>query len=244
MKVIGIIPARYSSTRLPGKPLKNICGKPMIQHVYENALKSKYLDTLIVATDDERIIKAVRGFGGVAQLTSSSHETGSDRIAEVAQKIECDVVVNIQGDEPLIKPEIIDEITQELLSDQDVVMSTGCYQIQEEEMFTNPNVVKVVCDINNDAMFMSRSMIPYPRNHDKLSVFEHIGIYVYRKDFLMKYITLADTPLCATESLEQLKVMENGYKIRVVKTKFDYDALSVDTQEDLDRVISIINNRK
>jgi len=240
MNIIGIIPARYNSTRLPGKPLKDICGKPMIQHVYENALKSELLSRVIVATDDKRIVEAVTGFNGEVMMTSANHKSGSDRIAEVAQNIDCDIVVNIQGDEPLIMPEIIDEIANELVVDQTVIMSTGSYQIQEEELLNNPNVVKVVTDINSDALYFSRSLIPYPRNNDKIDVYEHIGVYVYRKDFLMRYITLNDTPLSTTESLEQLKVIENGYKIRVVKTKFNYDALSVDTQEDLEEVIRII----
>jgi 3-deoxy-manno-octulosonate cytidylyltransferase (CMP-KDO synthetase) len=243
MKVLGIIPARYSSTRLPGKPLKDICGKPMIQHVYERACEAKLLDKVIIATDDERIVDAVKAFGGLAMMTSSGHNTGSDRIAEVAREVECDIVVNIQGDEPLILPEIIDEIADELVRDGSLVMSTGCYRITGSQMFEDPNVVKVVCDRNGDAMFFSRSLIPYPKNRDTFEAWEHIGVYAYRKDFLMTYITLEDTPLSTTESLEQLKVMESGYKIRVVKTKYAYNALSVDTQEDLNRVIEILKAR-
>jgi 3-deoxy-manno-octulosonate cytidylyltransferase (CMP-KDO synthetase) len=240
MKVLGIIPARYNSTRLPGKPLKDICGKPMIQHVYERTSRANLIDRVIIATDDIRIVDAVHGFGGEAMLTSVKHNSGSDRIAEIAKDIDCDIVVNIQGDEPLIMPEIIDEITNVLVKDSNLVMSTGSYQIHGEEFFNNPNVVKVVCDENNDALFFSRSLIPYPRNEEFLKVYEHIGVYVYRKDFLLKYISFEDTPLSKTESLEQLKVMEKGFKIRVVKTKYNYNALSVDTQEDLDMVIKIM----
>jgi len=239
MRIIGLIPARYSSTRLPGKPLKDICGKPMIQHVYERACESGLIGRVIVATDDERILNAVESFGGEAMLTSSRHSTGSDRIAEIAERIDCDIVVNIQGDEPLIQAEIIDEIAGELVSDRSLVMSTGSYKISEED-FSNPNVVKVVCDENSNALYFSRSLIPYPKNKDGLEVFEHIGVYAYTKAFLMKYISFENTPLSETESLEQLKVLEKGYKIRVVRTKYNYNALSVDTQEDLDRVISII----
>ena len=242
MKTIGIIPARYGSSRLPGKPLKDILGKPMIQHVYERASKARRIDELIVATDDQRIVDAVEAFGGKAMLTSRDHPTGSDRIAEVARRYECDNVVNIQGDEPLIMPEIIDEITDALISDPSLVMATGCYQISEE-LYHNPNVVKVVFDKDNFAMMFSRSLIPYPRKADHLAVYEHIGIYAYTRDFLMKYITLPQTPLSTAESLEQLKVMENGYRIKVVPTKFGYNALSVDTQEDLDEVIRILRER-
>lgn len=242
MKTIGIIPARYGSSRLPGKPLKDILGKPMIQHVYERACQAKLLDAVIVATDDQRIVDVVESFGGKAMLTSKDHPTGSDRIAEVARNYDCENVINIQGDEPLIMPEIIDEIAEALISDKTQVMATGCYQVREE-LYHNPNVVKVVFDQNHDAMLFSRSMIPYPRNPEGLAVYEHIGIYAYTKEFLMKYITLPNTPLSAIESLEQLKVMENGYKIKIVPTRFNYDALSVDTQEDLDEVIRIMKER-
>ncbi|MBR1455559.1 MAG: 3-deoxy-manno-octulosonate cytidylyltransferase [Oscillospiraceae bacterium] len=242
MKTIGIIPARYGSSRLPGKPLKDILGKPMIQHVYERASRAKRIDELIVATDDERIVAAVEAFGGKAMLTAKDHPTGSDRIAEVARRYECDNVINIQGDEPLIMPEIIDEITEALISDPSLVMATGCYQIPEA-LYHNPNVVKVVFDREGYAMMFSRSLIPYPRKAEGLAVYEHIGIYAYTRDFLMKYVTLPQTPLSTAESLEQLKVMENGYRIKVVPTKFGYNALSVDTQEDLDEVIRIMKER-
>lgn len=240
MKTIGIIPARYGSSRLPGKPLKDICGKPMIQHVYERACLSELIEKVVVATDDRRIVDAVLGFGGEAVLTSSSHVSGSDRIAEVARDIDCEIVVNIQGDEPLIQPQIIDEITRELAMNPDVVMATGCYQILDQEMYNNTDVVKVVLDKNNDALYFSRSLIPYPRNKASFAAYEHLGIYVYTKEFLMKYIMLDNSPLCETESLEQLKVLENGYKLRVVKTKYDYNGISVDTQEDLDRVKELL----
>jgi len=242
MKILGIIPARYDSSRLPGKPLKDICGKPMIQHVYERATQSRLIEKVIVATDDVRIVDVVRAFGGEAVLTSKSHPTGTDRIAEVAKNYDCDIVVNIQGDEPLILPDIIDEITDALVNDKRQVMATGCYKIGEE-LYDNPNVVKVVCDLAGNALMFSRSLIPYPRNKELFEAFEHIGIYAYTKAFLLKYITLPNTPLALTESLEQLKVMENGYKIKVVRTKYNYDALSVDTQEDLEEVIRIIHRR-
>ena len=239
MNVLGVIPARYSSTRLPGKPLKDICGKPMIQHVYERTCESELLDRVIVATDDDRIVNAVNEFGGEAVLTLSDHKSGSDRIAEVAENIDCNIVVNIQGDEPLIQAGIIDEITRELVNNESLPMSTGCYRISEADYY-NPNVVKVVRDKNGNALYFSRSLIPYPREAADHKVYEHIGVYAFRKEFLMKYITFESTPLFESESLEQLKVLENGYRIRVVETRFDYNALSVDTEEDLERVIRII----
>jgi 3-deoxy-manno-octulosonate cytidylyltransferase (CMP-KDO synthetase) len=241
MKTIGIIPARYGSTRLPGKPLKDICGKPMIQHVYERACRARSLDRVIVATDDVRIADVVRSFGGEAELTRADHPTGSDRVAEIAKKHDCGIVVNIQGDEPMILPEIIDEIAAALIGDPSLVMATGCFRITGESMLHDPNVVKVVTDIHSNALYFSRSLIPYPRNEETFEAFEHIGIYAYTKDFLMKFITLPAAPLSSTESLEQLKVMEHGYKIKVVRTAFPYHALSVDTQEDLDEVIRIFS---
>lgn len=244
MKIIGIIPARYGSSRLPGKPLKDICGKPMIQHVYERACECKLLDAVIVATDDQRIVDVVEAFGGKAMMTSVNHQNGSERIAEVAQAYDCDIVVNIQGDEPLIQPEIIDEIVEALIANEDVPMSTGCYKLPDDDsLLQNENVVKVVFDRNERALYFSRSLIPYPRKKDTFAAYEHIGIYAYRKDFLMKYITLPNTPLQETESLEQLKVLENGYPIQVVPTKFNYNALSVDTEEDLNMVIRLYKEK-
>jgi 3-deoxy-manno-octulosonate cytidylyltransferase (CMP-KDO synthetase) len=240
MTTIGIIPARYGSSRLPGKPLKMICGKPMIQHVYEQAMQATTLDRVVVATDDQRIVAAVEAFGGEAFLTSLDHKTGSDRIAEVAAHMECDIVVNIQGDEPLISPEIIDEFVQEILHDPKLVMVTGCHEIHDEQALQNPNVVKVASNLQGFALLFSRSLIPYPRYTQRFAAYEHIGIYVYTKDFLMTYITLEETPLAATESLEQMRVLEHGYAIKIVKTRFPYDALSVDTQEDLEHVERIM----
>ena len=240
MNILGIIPARFGSSRLPGKPLKDICGKPMIQHVFERAAQAKTINRLIVATDDQRIVDVVTSFGGEAFLTSKDHKTGSDRIAEVAKNIDCDFVVNIQGDEPLISPEIIDEFVEEQLKNPNIGMITGCYQILDERLYENPNVVKVVTDKDGYALMFSRSLIPYPRNREQFAVYEHIGIYVYSKAFLLLYKDLPETPLSYTESLEQLKAMENGYRIKVVTTKHPYNALSVDTIEDLHEVERIM----
>lgn len=243
MKTIGVIPSRYGSTRLPGKPLKDICGKSMVQRVYEAVKESLLLDDVMVATDDERIVDAVRDFGGKAVLTSPDHPNGTSRIAEAVGAMDVDLVINIQGDEPFIKPVMIDELLEVMMADSQISMATLCYQLTDPATFTNENVVKVVSDINGNALYFSRSMIPFPRKADILNVYEHLGIYGYTKDFLKKYISLEDTPLSITESLEQLKVLEHGYKIYVVETKHEYHALSIDTQEDLEEARRIIQNR-
>jgi 3-deoxy-manno-octulosonate cytidylyltransferase (CMP-KDO synthetase) len=235
VRVVGVIPARYASTRLPGKPLQEILGKPMVQHVYERAARSKTLGEVIVATDDERIATAVKGFGGRAVLTSADHATGTDRVAEVARGLEVEIVVNIQGDEPFVHPGMIDEVVQPLLDDPALPMCTSMHEIADPADFSNPNVVKVVVDLAGNALYFSRSLIPYPRKKDGHRVFEHIGMYAYRKEFLLQYADMPQTPLEKLESLEQLRVLEHGYRLRVVETRQDYIPLSVDTQEDLER---------
>lgn len=235
MKVIGIIPARYKSTRLQGKPLKEICGKPMIQWVYESASKSSILDDIIVATEDSRVKETVEKFGGKAVLTSPTCATGTDRVEEVARDLNVQVVVNIQGDEPFINSKMIDEVAEVLLENQNIPMATLMHEITNKEDFHNPNVVKVVRDNFGFALYFSRSLIPYPRYTEGHRVFEHIGIYAYQKDFLLKYVKLEPTPLEKSESLEQLRVLANGYKIKVVLTKQEYVPLSVDTPEDLEK---------
>lgn len=240
MNIIGIVPARYGSTRLEGKPLKDICGKPMIQYVYEIVLKSELLTQVIVATDDQRIVDAVEKFGGKARLTSINHRTGTDRIAEVAKDIQSDIVVNIQGDEPLLDVRMIDEAIRPLITEPDLKACTLCRPITNTEDLQNPNVVKTVFDRNGNALYFSRSLIPYPRKGEGHQAYEHIGIYVYRKDFLMHYINMSPTPLEVSESLEQLRILENGIRLKVVITAYDYNGLSVDTQEDLDHVRRIV----
>ncbi|HGE71902.1 TPA: 3-deoxy-manno-octulosonate cytidylyltransferase [Candidatus Poribacteria bacterium] len=240
MKIVCIIPSRYKSTRLEGKPLKDIHGKPMIQYVYEAAKKSELLSDVIIATDDQRIIDAVEKFGGKVVMTSVNHKTGSDRIAEVAKNIEADIIVNVQGDEPLLNPKQVDEAVQPMISDPNLKVCTICRPIFNKEDFENPNVVKVVFNLNGDAMYFSRSLIPYPREKENHKVYEHIGIYVYRKEFLLEYIKLPQTPLEVTESLEQLRILENGIRMKVVVTKFKDKSLSVDTAEDLEIVRNII----
>ena len=243
MRVVGVIPARYASTRLPGKPLVDIMGKTMIQHVYENAARSKTLEQLIVATDDERIMAVVAGFGGRAVLTSRDHNTGTDRVAEVVRGLDVEVVVNIQGDEPFVRPGMIDEVVQPLLDDPDLPMCTSMHEITDKEDFDNPNVVKTVVDLAGNALYFSRSLVPYPRKSEGHRAFEHIGMYAYRKDFLLKYAGLPQTPLEKLESLEQLRVLEHGYRLRVVETRQDYIPLSVDTPEDLERARALARQR-
>jgi 3-deoxy-manno-octulosonate cytidylyltransferase (CMP-KDO synthetase) len=235
VKVVGVIPARYASTRLPGKPLQEILGKPMIQRVYQNASRSRQLEALIVATDDQRILRAVEAFGGRAVLTSKDHHTGTDRVAEAARGLECEIVVNIQGDEPFVHPGMIDEIVEPLLQDPRLPMCTSMHRILDPRDFADPNVVKAVVNLAGDALYFSRSLIPYPRKSEGHRVFEHIGLYAYRRDFLFRYAALPQTPLEKLESLEQLRVLEHGYRLRVVETRQPYVALSVDTPEDLER---------
>jgi len=243
MNVICIIPSRYKSTRLEGKPLKDIYGKPMIQYVYEAAKESKLLTQVVVATDDQRILDAVTQFGGKAAMTSVNHKTGTDRIAEVARNMEADIVVNVQGDEPLLNPKQIDEAVQPLIDDPTLKACTLCRQIHSEEDLRNPNVVKTTFNLNGDALYFSRSLIPYPRVTEGHRAYEHIGIYVYRKDFLMDYIKMSQSPLEISESLEQLRILENGIRLKVVVTKHEEKSLSVDTAEDLEEVRRIVGLR-
>jgi len=240
MKIIGIIPARYGSTRLEGKPLKDICGKPMIQRVYEAAQQAQWLDQVYVATDDARIVAAVEQFGGNVRLTSVDHKTGTDRIAEVAAALDVEIVVNLQGDEPLVNPAMIDEVIQPLVDNSHLPMSTLCVPILEEEALHDPNVVKVVFTQKGDALYFSRSLIPYPRKRDNFQAYEHLGLYAYRKDFLLTYIALPQSRLEINESLEQLRVLEAGYQLKVVVSAHPYDGVSVDTPEDLEKVRQIV----
>lgn len=240
MKILGIIPARYSSTRFPGKPLADILGKTMIQRVYERAKLAKNLCDVVVATDYARIFECVHGFGGQAVMTDSSLPNGTARCEQAARLYGCDAdaVINIQGDEPLLDPVMIDEAA-ELLEENYCV--TLCREFREGEDFQNPNAVKVVLAQNGDALYFSRSVIPYKRNESALPVYQHIGIYGYSTDFLKKYVSLPNTPLSDAESLEQLKILEHGFKIRVKVTSSECESVGVDTPEDLQRVREILN---
>ena len=238
MKILCVIPARYASTRLPGKPLADIVGKPMIQHVYERSAQATIPQQVVVATDDEKVFQAVQQFGGKVVMTSSEHQTGTDRLAEVASKYaEVDVIINVQGDEPLIDPKVIDELAQEFLNDTALQMAS-VMSIMDTEDYQNPNAVKVVTDLNNNALYFSRSLLPYPRVAGKANVYKHIGIYAYKKDFLLKFAKLEPTPLEQSESLEQLRALENGYKIKMIKTKAKF--IGVDSIEDLQTVNELL----
>ncbi|WP_298461953.1 3-deoxy-manno-octulosonate cytidylyltransferase [uncultured Mitsuokella sp.] len=237
MKVLCVIPARYASTRLPGKPLKDIAGKPMICRVYDRASEAEKIAAAIVATDDERIYEAVRQHGGQAVMTRKDHPTGTDRLAEVAEKYpDVDLIINVQGDEPLIEPSLIDELAAAFEEDAALQMATVCTEIQDKEEQENPNNVKVVMDKNGYALYFSRSLMPYPR-HAGTPVYKHIGIYAYKRDFLLRYAKMEETPLEHAESLEQLRALENGYRIKVIKTPYRF--VGVDTEENLAKVNEI-----
>ena len=239
MKVICVIPARYASTRLPGKPLKLIAGRPMIQWVYEQAKKAEIPAEVIVATDDVRVYDTVLAFGGNACMTREDHPNGTSRLAEVAEKFpDADVIVNVQGDEPMIPPEIIDRLANAFAEEPELKMATMKARMQESE-YGDPSAVKVVTDQNGYALYFSRSLLPYPRNKSNLfKVYKHVGIYAYTRTFLMQYAAMAPTPLEQVESLEQLRVLENGYKIKVLESSFQ--GVGVDTQADLDAVNKIL----
>ena len=237
MKVAVIIPARFGSTRLEGKPLMDIMGKPMVVRVYEACIKARGVDEVFVATDDERIYRAVIDNNGKALMTSSDHLTGTDRVREASEKIECDVVINVQGDEPLVKSSMI-EAAIEPFKDDDIVMTTLKTPIVHESEVDNPNTVKVVTDKDGFALYFSRAAIPFDRDEqDKTTYFKHIGLYGYRKDFLKTFADLKPTPLEETEKLEQLRALENGYRIKVCEC--DFNAISVDTVEDLELVRAV-----
>lgn len=237
MKIIGIIPARWGSTRFEGKVLANIAGKPMLQHVYERAKQAKLLDGVLIACDDERIFKACEKFGARAVLTSSNHPSGTDRIAEVAKKISCGLVINIQGDEPLIKPSVIDDLARAMMEERVAPVGTLIKKIENKQEIENPNIVKVIVDQHKYALYFSRAVIPYPRDRkdfEGITYYKHLGIYAYRKDFLLNFKNLPKSNLEGIEKLEQLRILEAGYKIKTILT--DAETMGVDTPEDLEKV--------
>jgi 3-deoxy-manno-octulosonate cytidylyltransferase (CMP-KDO synthetase) len=234
-RIVVIIPARYASSRLPGKVLADIDGRPMIEQVYRRAAGSRAVGRVIVATDDERVRSAVRMFGGDAVMTRVDHASGTDRLAEVAEDLECDLVVNVQGDEPLLAPEMIDEAVSPFASDASLLMSTLRRRIENPSDLSNPNVVKVVVDRDGNALYFSRALVPFPRDGAGPSPpYKHIGLYVYRREFLLAFARLEPTPLELTERLEQLRALEHGFRIKTVETR--HDSVAVDTAEDLERV--------
>ena len=241
MDAIGIIPARYGSTRFEGKVLADLMGKSVIQHVWENAKRASTLDDLIVATDEEKVKEEVERFGGKVVLTAKEHKTGTDRLREVVNPIDTKVVVNIQADEPLLHPSMIDDIVRPLLEDKGISMTTLKKKITDPEDLRNPSVVKVVTDKNGYALYFSRSPIPFPRFHDGVVFYKHIGLYGFTKEFLFTFTTLPVSALESIEGLEQLRVLENGYKIKVAETQFD--TIGIDTPEDLKRAKEVLVSR-
>jgi len=245
MKILGIIPARYASTRFPGKPLHPIAGKPLIQHVVEQCQKAKSLTEVVVATDDERIAAVAKQFCRV-EMTRADHPSGSDRIAEVAARCECDAVVNIQGDEPLIDPTVVDAVAGAL---NDCEMSTAATPIQHLAEFDNANVVKVVVNAAGRALYFSRRTIPYLREaasrsaREQLAAFpflKHLGIYGFRRETLLRLVKFPVSPLESAEKLEQLRALDNGIQIAVVRV--DYDSIGVDVPEDVARVERLLGS--
>jgi 3-deoxy-manno-octulosonate cytidylyltransferase (CMP-KDO synthetase) len=240
LHIVVVIPARFQSTRFPGKPLAEIGGRSMIEHVYRRAAAAPAVDAVIVATDDARIAMTVEGFGGMVKMTRSIHRTGTDRIAEVAAEMHCDIIVNVQGDEPLLDPQAITQVVAPLESEPALQMSTLRRVITDPADYSNPNVVKVVADRDGNALYFSRAAIPSIRG----SIFEttgvhlpahkHIGLYAYRREFVIRFAGLPQTELEIAESLEQLRALEHGYRIRAIETQ--YDSVGVDTPEDLERV--------
>ena len=238
-----IIPARYGSTRFPGKPLADLWGKPIIQHVWERARQSRLAGRVIIATDDERIAAVARGFGAEVAMTRADHPSGTDRVAEVARALDADIVVNVQGDEPIIDPAHIDATVAPLTADPTIPMGTLCCPIEEIAELANPNVVKVVLDRRGFALYFSRLPIPFvrderaracPERSRRVARYRHLGLYVYRRDFLLSLAGLAPTPLEQAERLEQLRVLEHGHRIRVVIV--DRASPGVDTPADLERL--------
>jgi 3-deoxy-manno-octulosonate cytidylyltransferase (CMP-KDO synthetase) len=237
--VVAIIPARYQSSRLPGKALADIGGRSMIEHVYRRASAATSISSVLVATDDQRILETVRSFGGVACMTSPDHQSGTDRLAEVAADLSCGIVVNVQGDEPFIEPAMIDEAVEPLLADPLLVMSTLRRRIDDAAELLNPNVTKVVVDREGYALYFSRAAIPFVRDGaPAAAAWRHVGLYAYRRDCLLHLAGLAPTELERSESLEQLRALEHGIRILAVETK--YDSIGVDTPEDLERARRLV----
>jgi 3-deoxy-manno-octulosonate cytidylyltransferase (CMP-KDO synthetase) len=256
LAIVAIIPARYAATRLPGKPLSEIHGKTMIERVHERALAAKRVDRVIVATEDERIAAVVRGFGGEAVLTSPLHATGTDRIAEAARGIDAEIVINVQGDEPLLDPAGIDAVAEALANDPSLEMATLSLPLRSLDEMLAPSVVKVVTDARGDALYFSRSPIPHVRlgaGSDQAAAAEaavarglarkHVGLYGYRREALLRFAALPPSPLEEAEGLEQLRALAHGMRIRVVPRDGD-SGVAVDTAEDLERVRALLASEK
>lgn len=233
-EAVAIIPARYGSTRFPGKVLADLGGKPVIRHVYERVSLSKRISRVFIATDDERIARAVEDFGGAVVMTSPDHQSGTSRVAEASRVTGGDIIVNVQGDEPLIEPTLIDAVIGRLDGDSDIVCSTAAFPAADRADYTDPHAVKVVFDDRGSALYFSRAPIPCYSDRTPGEVYIHVGIYCFRRDFLSSYATLEETPLERAEKLEQLRILEHGYRIGVMVT--GHAAVGIDTEEDLERV--------
>lgn len=241
MSVLVVIPARYGSVRFPGKPLAKLCGKPMIQHVYEGAAKAQGVDEVIVATDDERIRRSVTAFGGKAVMTNPAASSGTERVAEVARMRDAEVIINVQGDEPLIQGEMIGQVAQFLSRHQAVPMASLMIPFKPGEDVHSPNVVKVVVDRDKFALYFSRSVVPFLRAQGAATpprYLKHLGLYGYQRHFLLQFSSLEPTPLEQSEQLEQLRALEHGYRIKMLETI--HDSIGVDTPEDLQRVEKVL----
>ena len=239
-EVLGVIPSRYASSRLPGKPLVDLGGKTMLERVYERACAADVFFRVIIATDDHRIYDAAKKFGADVVMTRADHPDGSSRVAEVARGIDTDYVVNIQGDEPMLDPRMLRELADGFIADKTADSATVCVAVSDPKVLHNPGVVKVVRARNGRALYFSRSLIPYPRVDTGYTVYEHLGIYAFTKDFLLKMVELPPTPLMETESLEQLRILEHGYTMAVIETKYPPAGPNVNTPEDVEKIRLIL----
>ena len=242
-KTVAIIPARYSSTRFPGKPLADIAGKPMIQHVWERAKQTPSIDQILVATDDERILNTVRNFGGEGVLTSTEHKTGTDRVVEVAEGISCGWVLNIQGDEPMVLPADLDRLIKQTKIRKGTKAATLIYNITDQAQLNDPNIVKVTINLNNMALYFSRSLIPYPRSVQSthFKIWRHLGVYLFQREFLMEFSQWPKSNLEKSEQLEQLRILENGESLLCVEA--ENEGAGVDGPQDLVYVENLMKNK-
>ncbi|MGH9690020.1 MAG: 3-deoxy-manno-octulosonate cytidylyltransferase [Candidatus Acidiferrales bacterium] len=243
-KVLAVIPARHASSRFPGKPLARIADRPMIQHVVERVRQARLVSRIVVATDDERIKSAVEAFGGEALLTRSDHRTGTDRVAEVAIHFSAEIYVDVQGDEPLMDPETVDALVSAIQEDPEVRIATACSAILHPNDIMDPNIVKAVRDFDGNALYFSRAPVPWVRDTAQTTSvrhWKHLGLYAFRRDALIEFPTLPPGELERIEQLEQLRWLENGFRIAVIET--DYDAVSVDVPADIERVEKLLRER-
>lgn len=238
MKTAIVIPTRYESKRFPGKALAKIGKKPLIEHVYRRAKKVRGVERVLVATDDQRIQKSVEEFGGEAVMTSAGHKCGTERVAEAAESLEAEIIVNLQGDEPLIDPGSIEQVIAAMAESPEPPMATLKTRVLDEKDLRNPNVVKVVTDRDGFALYFSRSVIPHQGKNPDSEAFKHIGVYAYRKSFLHQFAQMEQTKLEKREKLEQLRALENGFKILVVLT--EHDSIAVNTQNELEQVVTLL----